>query len=274
MLRSVSHDLRSPLTAITTAAAGLSSQTLSPEARAELTSVIALESARLSRLVDNLLDLSKLQAGAVEPHADWCSVEELVRAALDSVPEPAGGFDVQIDPDLPLLRADATQLERALANVLDNASRYAADAPVTVRRVPRPTRSCCGSATADPASPARIWSVSSRPSTRPATAPAPGWAWQSRAGSWKPTEDRSGRSPCQVRARRSCSRCRCRPSGRPRRRPGSPSDARPGRRRRDPDPARLRVILRDAGFEVITAQTAEEALDPPPCARPTRRSSI
>jgi two-component system sensor histidine kinase KdpD len=133
VLRSVSHDLRSPLTAITTAAAGLSSQTLSPEARAELTSVIATESARLSRLVDNLLDLSKLQAGAVEPHADWCSVEELVRAALDSVPEPAGGFDVQIDPDLPLLRADATQLERAIANVLDNASRYAADEPVTVR---------------------------------------------------------------------------------------------------------------------------------------------
>ena len=63
VLRSVSHDLRSPLTAITTAAGGLGSETLSPEARAELTSVIALESARLSRLVDNLLDLSQLQAG-------------------------------------------------------------------------------------------------------------------------------------------------------------------------------------------------------------------
>ena len=97
VLRSVSHDLRSPLTAITAAAAGLAFETLSPAAREELTSVIAVESARLSRLVDNLLDLSKLQAGAVEPHADWYSVEELVRAAIDSVPQPPGGFDIQID---------------------------------------------------------------------------------------------------------------------------------------------------------------------------------
>jgi two-component system, OmpR family, sensor histidine kinase KdpD len=133
VLRSVSHDLRSPLTAITTAAAGLASQTLSPESRAELTSVIEQESARLSRLVDNLLDLSKLQAGAVEPHQDWCSVEELVRGAVDTVPPPPGGFDVQIEPGLPLLRADAGQLERALANVLENAARYSAGEPVTVR---------------------------------------------------------------------------------------------------------------------------------------------
>jgi two-component system sensor histidine kinase KdpD len=133
VLRSVSHDLRSPLTAITTAAGGLSSKTLSPEARAELTSVIELETARLSRLVDNLLDLSRLQAGAVEPHADWCSVEELIRAAVESVPEPAGGFDIQIDDQLPLVRADAAQLERAIANVLDNAARYSAGEPVAVR---------------------------------------------------------------------------------------------------------------------------------------------
>ena len=133
VLRSVSHDLRTPLTAITTAAAGLSSTTLSPEARAELTSVIELESDRLSRLVDNLLDLSKLQAGAVETHADWCSVEELVRAAIDGVREPPGGFDVQIDAGLPLVQADAGQLERAIANVLDNAARFAGDQPVSVR---------------------------------------------------------------------------------------------------------------------------------------------
>ena len=133
VLRSVSHDLRSPLTAITTAAGGLASETLSPDSRAELTSVIALESARLSRLVDNLLDLSKLQAGAVEPHADWCSVDELVRAAIETVPAPPGGFDIQIEAGLPLLRADAGQLERAIANVLDNAARYSAGEPVTVR---------------------------------------------------------------------------------------------------------------------------------------------
>jgi two-component system, OmpR family, sensor histidine kinase KdpD len=133
VLRSVSHDLRSPLTAIRTAAEGLSSETLSPESRAELTSVIALESARLGRLVDNLLDLSKLQAGGIELHADWTSIEELARAAIDAVPRPPGGYDVQIDPDLPLLRLDAAQLERAFANVLENAARYAGGEPVSVR---------------------------------------------------------------------------------------------------------------------------------------------
>jgi two-component system sensor histidine kinase KdpD len=133
VLRSVSHDLRSPLTAITTAAGGLVSDTLSPGSRAELTSVIAVESARLSRLVDNLLDLSKLQAGGIEPHTDWFAMDELVRAAIESVPEPPGGFDVQIDGDLPLVRADGGQLERALANVLENAGRYAAAEPVSVR---------------------------------------------------------------------------------------------------------------------------------------------
>jgi two-component system, OmpR family, sensor histidine kinase KdpD len=133
VLRSVSHDLRSPLTAITAAAGGLESDTLSPEARAELASVIATESSRLARLVDNLLDLSRLQAGGVEPRVDWTSLDEVVRVALDSVQAPPGGFDVQVDPDLPLLRVDAGQVERALANVLDNASRYAGDQPVTIR---------------------------------------------------------------------------------------------------------------------------------------------
>ena len=133
VLRSVSHDLRSPLTAITAAAGGLESDTLTPAARAELASVIAAESARLSRLVDNLLDLSRLQAGGVEPRADWCSLDDVIRVALDSVQPPPGGFDVQLDSELPLLRLDAAQVERALANVLDNASRYAGAEPVTIR---------------------------------------------------------------------------------------------------------------------------------------------
>ncbi len=133
VLRSVSHDLRSPLTAITTAAEGLGSATLSPESRDELTSVIALESARLARLVDNLLDLSRLQAGGVESRADWVSVEEIVGTAIESVTAPPGGFDVQIGADLPLVQADGGQLERALANVLDNAGRHGAGEPVTVR---------------------------------------------------------------------------------------------------------------------------------------------
>ena len=133
LLRTVSHDLRSPLTAITTAAGGLTSATLSDAQRRELASIIATESERLSRLVDNLLDLSRLQAGSADPRPDWCALDEVVNAALDSVPAPPGGYDVELDPDLPLVRADAAQLERALANVLENSGRFAGQEPVTIR---------------------------------------------------------------------------------------------------------------------------------------------
>jgi two-component system, OmpR family, sensor histidine kinase KdpD len=133
LLRSVSHDLRSPLTAITAAAAGLTSETLSQDERRELTSVITDESGRLSRLVDNLLDLSRLQAGGVKPRQDWIGVDEVIHAAMASVPAPAAGFDLQLESELPAVNADADQLERALANVLENATRFAGEEPVTIR---------------------------------------------------------------------------------------------------------------------------------------------
>ena len=132
LLRSVSHDLRSPLTAITAAAGGLESTTLRDQSRAELVSVIETESERLTRLVDNLLDLSRVQAGQLHPQADWASAEELIEAAITHVEAPAGGFDLQIEPDLPLFEVDAAQLERALANLVENAVRYAGEEPVTI----------------------------------------------------------------------------------------------------------------------------------------------
>lgn len=133
LLRSVSHDLRSPITAIHAAAEGLGVEGISAEGREELLSVVSDESARLERLVANLLDLSRLQSGAAQPRSDWISVDESVRAALTAVPEPPGGLDVSIDPDTPLIRADSAQLERALANVVDNAVRHAGSGPVSVR---------------------------------------------------------------------------------------------------------------------------------------------
>ena len=133
LLRSVSHDLRSPITAVKAAAEGLASPGLSDEARDELTAVVSVESARLERLVGNLLDLSRLESGAAEPRSDWVSVDEIIAAALASVPGPTGGFDVSIDPETPLIRADAAQLERALANVADNAVRHGGGGSVSVR---------------------------------------------------------------------------------------------------------------------------------------------
>ncbi|MDO8189512.1 DUF4118 domain-containing protein [Conexibacter sp. JD483] len=132
LLRAVSHDLRSPLTAIATAGEALSSPSLTDEERAELAAAVTGEAQRLSRLVDKLLDLSRLQGGAADPRTDWVAVEELLRAAIEETPHGAG-FNVGIDRDLPLVRADAVQLERAFANLLENAARYGGDQPVAVR---------------------------------------------------------------------------------------------------------------------------------------------
>jgi two-component system, OmpR family, sensor histidine kinase KdpD len=133
LLRSVSHDLRSPLTAIATAAGGLESETISDGQRRELASVITEEAARLERLIRNLLDLSRLQSGGAEPRADWCSVEELLGVAIASLAVPPDAFDLDLDPDLPLVRVDAVQLERAVANVLENSAHFRGDHPVTIR---------------------------------------------------------------------------------------------------------------------------------------------
>jgi two-component system sensor histidine kinase KdpD len=133
ILRAVSHDLRSPLTAIVTAADTISSPTITDAERAELAQVITSEARRLSRLVDQLLDLSRLEAGAAEPHRDWVALDEVLRSAIDNIDRPADAFALAIDRDLPMIRADAAQLERALANVLDNAVRHSAGHPVSVR---------------------------------------------------------------------------------------------------------------------------------------------
>jgi len=133
LLRAVSHDLRTPLTAIRTAASVLASRSASDAEHAEMADVIADESERLARLVENLLDLSKLEAGTATPRRDWCVVEELVEAAAERSRARGAQLDVELDPDLPMVRADPAQLERALANLLENASRYSAGAPVSIR---------------------------------------------------------------------------------------------------------------------------------------------
>jgi two-component system, OmpR family, sensor histidine kinase KdpD len=133
LLRAVSHDLRTPLTAIVAAGEAIASPTLSDDERRELGSVITAESTRLSRLIDNLLDLSRLEGGAADPRPQWCSIEEVINAAVDDLRLPAARFSLSLDPDLPLVRADAAQLERAFANLLENGARYSGGHPVSVR---------------------------------------------------------------------------------------------------------------------------------------------
>jgi two-component system sensor histidine kinase KdpD len=133
LLRAVSHDLRSPLTAISAASEAVASPALSERERAEMAAVIEEEALRLSRLVDNLLDLSRLEAGAAEPRRDWSSVEELIRAALRELVAGPEEFSLSIDAELPLVRVDPVQMERAFVNVLENARRHSGGHPVSVR---------------------------------------------------------------------------------------------------------------------------------------------
>ncbi|HEY2181976.1 MAG TPA: ATP-binding protein [Solirubrobacteraceae bacterium] len=133
LLRAVSHDLRTPLTAITAAGEAIASPTLSPQERADMAAVIQEEARRLSRLVDNLLDLSRLEAGAAEPRREWTSVEELLRTAVAELAAQRDDFSLSIDRELPLVRVDPVQMERAFVNVLENARRHSGGHPVSVR---------------------------------------------------------------------------------------------------------------------------------------------
>jgi K+-sensing histidine kinase KdpD len=133
LLRAVSHDLRSPLTAIIAAGEALSSERIEDGDRRALAEAVTAEAARLSRLVDKLLDLSRLEGGHAQPRPDWCSIEEVVAAAVEDLGERGALVRVSLEHDLPFVRADAAQLERAIANLLDNAVRFSAGEQALVR---------------------------------------------------------------------------------------------------------------------------------------------
>ena len=97
VLHAVSHDFRSPLTAITTAASGLREGGLSARDRDDLVNVVETESQRLARMVTDLLDLSKIQAGAVDPRADWVDLRDVVAGAAAQVRAADGDHPVSIE---------------------------------------------------------------------------------------------------------------------------------------------------------------------------------
>jgi two-component system sensor histidine kinase KdpD len=132
LLRSVSHDLRSPLTAILASAGALANPELQldDDDRAELTHAIRSEAGRLDHVVGDLLDFSRLEAGAAEPHRELWTADELVAQALNG----DARVRVELDESAPPVRVDGPQVERALANLIDNALKYSPpEAPVVVR---------------------------------------------------------------------------------------------------------------------------------------------
>jgi two-component system sensor histidine kinase KdpD len=133
LLRSVSHDLRTPLTSMIAAGAALDSPSITGEERHELSEAVVEQGQRLSRLVENLLDVSRLQTDNAEPHREPVHLEELLESARGSIGEKGALVRLALDAELPALSADPTQLERAFANLLDNAVVHGEGQPVVVR---------------------------------------------------------------------------------------------------------------------------------------------
>ncbi|MCU0515118.1 MAG: sensor histidine kinase KdpD [Anaerolineae bacterium] len=137
LLNSISHELRTPIAAITGAASSLldAATSASEAARVELTHSIHSAAGRLNRLVENLLDMSRLESGRLQLKRDWCDVSEIIGVAVQKLqPElQRHPLTLVIAPHLPLIQADFVLLEQALVNLLDNASHYTpAGTPITI----------------------------------------------------------------------------------------------------------------------------------------------
>lgn len=133
LLRAVSHDLRTPLTSVIAAGAALGSASLSEEERSELSAAVVAEGDRLSRLVENLLDVSRLEGGEAAPHREPVDIAEVLEAARESLGEEREAVQLRVRGELPTLEADAAQLERAFANLLENGVLHGGGRPVQAR---------------------------------------------------------------------------------------------------------------------------------------------
>ncbi len=122
LLDGVSHELKTPLAVLTGAIENLASA--DPATRATITGEIRTATRRLTRLVDNLLDQTRLESGALQPRLDWCDAHDLVNAAVDGVRDSLAShpFESVVPDDLPLFRADAALMEQVIANLLLNAA--------------------------------------------------------------------------------------------------------------------------------------------------------
>jgi two-component system sensor histidine kinase KdpD len=132
LLAAISHDVRTPLTALIGLAQSLQQSVPAlSDAQAGMAAALAGQAQALNTLVNNLLDMARLQSGAVSLRMEWQSVEEVVGSAIRAAQPALGGMPVvtALPCDLPLVEFDAVLIERALVNLMENAARYGA-API------------------------------------------------------------------------------------------------------------------------------------------------
>lgn len=134
LLASLSHDLRTPLTAIRTAVSNLDSAALSDDQRREQARVAVAELERLTRLFDEILDMARIDAGSVQPRRSWTTPAEIVEAAVSHAAGALGSRDVRVDASEDrAVEVDPRLASAALAHILENAARYAADGAIEIR---------------------------------------------------------------------------------------------------------------------------------------------
>jgi two-component system sensor histidine kinase KdpD len=128
LLTSISHDLRTPLASILGSATSLRTyrRALDEAAQDELVGTIQDEAERLNRFIANLLDMTRLESGALEPRTDLVDLADIVGSALGRAGKVLANHRVEIDlaPDLPMLRLDPVLFEQVLFNLFDNAAKY------------------------------------------------------------------------------------------------------------------------------------------------------
>jgi two-component system sensor histidine kinase KdpD len=137
LLSTISHDLRTPLVSIIGAVSSLLTygRTYDESARQELLQTIQEEAERLNRFVGNLLDMMRLESGALEPKREWVELGDVIGTALSRLTHTLNQHQLvlEVDPDLPMLRLDFVLAEHVLVNLLENAAKYSP--PQTTIRV-------------------------------------------------------------------------------------------------------------------------------------------
>jgi two-component system sensor histidine kinase KdpD len=128
LLNSISHELRTPITTILSGSEGLLDETAlnHTQVRKDLATEIHAAADRLNRLIDNLLDMTRLESGRITPTLDWCDVHDLMNVAVGKLNRELSYHvvTIQASPDMPLVKVDFALIEQVLMNLLHNASLY------------------------------------------------------------------------------------------------------------------------------------------------------
>jgi two-component system sensor histidine kinase KdpD len=136
LLSSISHDLKTPLASISGAVSSLRQlgDRMKPASRADLLATIEEESDRLTRFVSNLLDMTRIEAGTVDPMHDWVDVVDVIHGVLQRTAKyfPGRAIETSLAGDLPMIRGDSVLLGQVLFNLIDNAVKYGGAEPISI----------------------------------------------------------------------------------------------------------------------------------------------